>query len=246
MTNGTSSAISALFWGHSGDFWDACLIWSVVLAAVAAGAIGVSTVGSIRAHKLEADNARHELDAFKTKTVGDVAEAGRAGIEAGERAGHAQTVADDAQVKLKDAEATIAEATARAAEAGRAAAESNLEAQKLKQQMAWREITPAQAQILIRMLAGLSTKVEISWRMGDAEAEAYGERLEAILKQAGVSVESLGTAGFNTPQGLFLNGHDGPEAHAIVGAFQAAQVPLSIGGQSPTFAIFVGTKPQPR
>lgn len=52
-----SAATSTLFLGHSGEWWDTWLIVSVVCAAVAAIAIGVTTAGSIVTHSREAQAA---------------------------------------------------------------------------------------------------------------------------------------------------------------------------------------------
>jgi len=112
-----NAATSNLFLGQTGEAWDFWLIIAVIFAALSAGAIGVTTTGSIIAHKREARAAKFERDKVQAETDRKVAEATSSGIEAGEKAGNAQAAADDAHVKLKQAEAQIAEANARAAEA---------------------------------------------------------------------------------------------------------------------------------
>jgi hypothetical protein len=69
-----SAAASTLFLGHSGEFWDFWLIASVVVAALAAIAIGVTTTGSIVSHKREAATAEDALDRFKLETEKKISE----------------------------------------------------------------------------------------------------------------------------------------------------------------------------
>ena len=96
----TISAVSTLFWGLDGETWDGFLIYAVAAATLAAGAIGVSTLGSVTAHKREAAAAALRAEHFKTEAAGRVADATKAGIEAGERAGHAQAGVDAANVEI--------------------------------------------------------------------------------------------------------------------------------------------------
>jgi len=69
-----SAAASTLFLGHTGEFWDFWLIASVVVAALSAIAIGVTTAGSIVSHKREAAAAEDALDRFKLETEKKISE----------------------------------------------------------------------------------------------------------------------------------------------------------------------------
>ncbi|WP_315801165.1 hypothetical protein [Bradyrhizobium sp. SZCCHNS3002] len=73
--NSTNAATSTLFLGHNGEWWDFWLIISVIAAAVAAAAIGVSTAGSIISHKREAASAEEALERYKLGTREQIAEA---------------------------------------------------------------------------------------------------------------------------------------------------------------------------
>jgi hypothetical protein len=70
-----NAASSTLFLGHNGEWWDSWLITSLVAAAVAAIAVGVTTAGSIFSHKREAAAAERALDEYKLETGKKIAEA---------------------------------------------------------------------------------------------------------------------------------------------------------------------------
>lgn len=72
----TSMASSQiLFFSRSGDWWDAGLVLSAVIAGLAATAVGVFTAGSIMAHKREAKAAETSLETYKLGVEGRVADA---------------------------------------------------------------------------------------------------------------------------------------------------------------------------
>jgi hypothetical protein len=70
-----NAAASTLFLGHNGDWWDFWLIISGTCVAVAATAVGVTTTGSLVAHKREAMVAGQELTKYKLDTSKDIADA---------------------------------------------------------------------------------------------------------------------------------------------------------------------------
>jgi hypothetical protein len=73
--NNANAAASTLFLGQNGEFWDFWLITSVVFAALAAIAIGVTTTGSIVSHKREAAASEGALAKYKLDTAKDIADA---------------------------------------------------------------------------------------------------------------------------------------------------------------------------
>jgi hypothetical protein len=62
-----NAAASTLFLGHNGEWWDFWLIVSLVFAAVAAIAIGITTTGSIVSHKRETAATERELERYKAE-----------------------------------------------------------------------------------------------------------------------------------------------------------------------------------
>ena len=70
-----NAAASTLFLGHDGEWWDFWLIASLVFAACAAIAVGITTTGSIVSHKRETLSAEAALGIFKLATEEKIAEA---------------------------------------------------------------------------------------------------------------------------------------------------------------------------
>lgn len=84
--NSANAAASSLFLGHNGEWWDFWLIVSVVFAAVAATAIGVTTTGSIVSHRREAVASELELNRYKAEAAKELAEANSEAAKANESA----------------------------------------------------------------------------------------------------------------------------------------------------------------
>jgi hypothetical protein len=122
--NNANAAISTLFLGHDGEWWDGWVIWSVVFAALAAVAIGVATAGSIVAHKREAAASDRSLEEYKLSTAKEIT---------------------DARV---ESDKKIAEANARAAEANQKAEEEKLARVKIEEKLAPRTLTPASQKLI--------------------------------------------------------------------------------------------------
>jgi hypothetical protein len=70
-----NAAASTLFLGHNGEWWDFWLIVSVIVAALAATAICVTTFGSIVSHRREAMAAEEALEKYKLDTRARISEA---------------------------------------------------------------------------------------------------------------------------------------------------------------------------
>ena len=73
--NSANDAASTLFLGHNGDWWDFWLIVSGICVAMAATAAGVTSTGSLVAHKREALAAEQELTKYKLDTAKEISEA---------------------------------------------------------------------------------------------------------------------------------------------------------------------------
>lgn len=172
-----AAAASTLFLGHNGDWWDFWLMVSVVvLAPIAAGAIGLTTAGSIISHQREAEASRTALDRFKVETSGNVAVAHATGMKAG-------LSASNALAKLKDAEARIKEGEAKTADANARAAEANLRAAQLQTQLMPRR---ADFEKLTKGLAGQAqTPVEILFDRNVADAYPFATELFGDLRKLG-------------------------------------------------------------
>ncbi len=143
------------------------------------------------------------------------------------------------------AKAEIAKANESAAKANERAAEARAETQRLKAQLAWRELSADQRQKLIDGLRGHDISLALMWFTGDPEATEFARQIKGALVAAGVNVNEVPMlAGSPLPSGLVLSGSEGPVAHVIVDAFANAGLPLTVGRLLPDFQLFVGTKPR--
>ncbi|WP_143074619.1 hypothetical protein [Methylobacterium sp. ap11] len=100
-----TNAASIVTLGLDGSTWDKLMLWALAVAALAAGAVVVTTGGSILTHKREAEAAEHSLERYKETVAGKVAEAHKAGVEAGRAAGGAAVKAAEANERAAKLEA---------------------------------------------------------------------------------------------------------------------------------------------
>jgi hypothetical protein len=98
--NSANAAASSLFLGHNGEWWDFWLIVSLVLAALIATAVGVTTAGSIVAHKREAAEAEGSLERYKLETGTQISEANARAKEAADHTAVAQLELAKLQAQL--------------------------------------------------------------------------------------------------------------------------------------------------
>jgi hypothetical protein len=80
--DGANAAASTLFLGHNGEWWDFWLIISVVFAALAAIAIGITTTGSLVSLKREASAAEATLEKYKLETEDKISDSTARAAEA--------------------------------------------------------------------------------------------------------------------------------------------------------------------
>lgn len=66
--NNANVAASTLFLGHNGAWWDSWLIISLIVAAIVATAVGITTAGSLISHKREAGAADKQFEKYKLDT----------------------------------------------------------------------------------------------------------------------------------------------------------------------------------
>lgn len=241
--------LSPLYLGLSGESWDRALIYSLVAAFLAAGLVAVATVGSIRAHKREAEVAKADLDQFRIKTGGEIVRAQAGASAANASAAEAQGIAARAHQRA-------GEAAERAALLEREAAVARLEAQRLKAEVSWREIGPAQAEAMRLEAQHAPGSVNIRYVSGDPEVLAYAEQFLSIFRNAGWRV-GVGATVLNRPvYGLSTNAMLLIPAARLVQVLDAGQVeyrrdlPIPVGiGMNVTEVpgadvLFIGSKPR--
>lgn len=194
-----------LFLSRSGDWWDAGLVLSAVIAGLAATAVGVFTAGSIMAHKREAKAAETSLETYKLGVEGRVADAKLAGIDAGKKAGEAAGVADKAKSDVAKAKVDVAKAQAEAALSNQKAAEADARAKEaalaLAKFAAPRSLDATQRQRLqARLVAFTGTPFAVSIQTS-GEAIDFERQLVDVLAASGWAQQAIPAAAFYTIPG---------------------------------------------
>ncbi|HVJ76956.1 MAG TPA: hypothetical protein VM620_03930 [Hyphomicrobium sp.] len=218
----------AMWWGQSLEFWQSVILWTMwggfVLTAVGAALAVVSS--------------------FVAYQVSDVTQS-----EADERIASAGSAALTANAEAAKANEAAAKAQERAAVLEKQAADARLDLEKLRQNMAWRRITPQQHDKLVQALKGEKFRVWVTFVGRDPESSVFREDIAATLKDAGL--ETVYFSGWAQAVGLAISEQPAsPERDKLISAFAAAGLPLVVAkinamGGEPTPNIVVGTKPPP-
>lgn len=244
MTNATSTAISSLVMGRSGEWWDFFVVVALSLAALTALAIVVSTAGSVLVHKKEAEEAKNALALYKTQAATEIAGAAKA--------------ASDAAAAAYNAGAQAGEANLKAAELEKQAASAKLETERLKQVLQWRSISEPAGTALKAALINSPGAVNLRWMDGDPEALYLAIQISKILSEAKWQVAPGALKPANSiffGIGISSDGEDGPK---LKSAFNSAQIPFSTDAVSTAGVSFnistipgapmlmIGSKPPPQ
>ncbi len=100
-----------------------------------------------------------------------------------------------ADLRISDNERETKRAIADLNAAKSETAKAQLETERLKKELGWRDVTPSQAQQLVTRLHGKSIQVVFDWGMGDAEASYFANRLAQVFLMAGLQVMGGGPIG---------------------------------------------------
>jgi hypothetical protein len=112
----------------------------------------------------------------------------------------------------------------RIAAANAIAAQANLETERLKKQLGWRDVTPEQSAALVVSLRDTPTHFVVHWGMGDGEASHFARRLAEMLQQAGWTLKGgnpIGQLG-EERHGLIVAGSERADIDRLTAAFSAA------------------------
>ncbi|MBI4680275.1 MAG: hypothetical protein HY753_03485 [Nitrospirae bacterium] len=132
----------------------------------------------------------------------------------------------------------------RAATLEKEAEQSRLETARIKLQISWREITPAQRHKIIGVLKSHPLSIDVVCVGSDPEACEYAQQLVAVLKASGSNPKFVKLlAASNNPSGLLLGGTSGPDMELLGTAFRMAGIHFSAGRNIPNLEIRIGTKP---
>lgn len=150
-------------------------------------------------------------------------------------------------IRDKFASERISSNEAIAAQANAEAAHARLEQERLKAEMAWRRVSPDQSARLAAALHGHDISLWLTFVGDDPEATVFREDLNGALTAAGVRTSFF--SGYARAVGLTLKGGSPEQRQLILGAFQAAGIPLLASDQPSQFPnepeVLVGTKPPP-
>jgi hypothetical protein len=201
---------------ETADLLFACFNWVSVAGAfiVFAGVFLVFSITPIR----------------EVFAAGKVADAAKAASDAAGKAYSAGLQAGNAQADVDAAKAELAKQKTLTAQA-------QLETERVKAQVAWRQITPAEEAAILNDLKDKPTRaLNIRYVPQDAESLFFAQRISAVFKKAGWKT-TLGTFGLGNdlPIGLiFPAEYISDDSNAVRSALVASKIPFS--GALPTSA----------
>ena len=132
----------------------------------------------------------------------------------------------EANARGEEAKSEAAKANEKAASLEKEAAVARLEQERLKQQLAWREVTSHQAEAIRNTLKKANLQVTIFWIAGDAEGSAFARRLAEALLNAGSTISAFAPMGMLGAEkhGLSISGSEKQECELLATALRAARI----------------------
>jgi len=206
MDNAKISKVVRRMLGLNVDTWNDVMVAFLAIASFGAVFAGVSQFVVIKLQKAEAIQAAQDLAIYKAGVSKQVEDARNEGVEAGKAASNALL---------------------RAAELEKEAIVAKLEAEKLKQIVAWREIPKESAEALEKSLSSPGS-VNLRWMDGDPEALFLAIQFSKILSKARWGVAPGAIKPANTVIfGISLPDSGMPAADLLRKAFVDAKIPFS-------------------
>ncbi|MEI9891286.1 MAG: hypothetical protein WDN45_12765 [Caulobacteraceae bacterium] len=237
MVSGIQTEALRTIFGQDLKYWkaiaDTVLIWGLGVAGVAAVVVGVSTWLSMSwSDEISSFNDR-AFGAYKLTVDGKVADATKAGIDAGTAAADAHSAALKAQTDIAASNAAAERAKERSAELEVRARSLELELEKVRAPLVARRVTPDQIELIKKSLGGNKLRIGVFAPSPDREINTFANDLIAAFTQAGVKPSitmiagSIRGGGINAvPDGLNISG-DNPESNRLLEkALDAARIPF--------------------
>lgn len=109
----------------------------------------------------------------------------------------------------------------------RSLAQANLETERLRADVAWRDISPAQVAAVKSVLGRMPMQITVSWVAGDAEGSYFARRLAQTFIVSGSTISSFAPMGFlgaEPPAGLALSGSERAEVELLARALHKANL----------------------
>ncbi len=211
---------------------DIVFLWALAVAGIAAIVVFVCTFLSMRwgdeITDLKDRNSAREIAKARADGIAEGTKAGAAAFSAGERAGQAQADVDAAKVEIAKQKTLTAQA--------------QLETERIKAQVAWRDVTEVERlAILDALKIRPAGALNIQYVPQDNESLWYARRIAEIFEKAGWKV-AIGIAGQGAeiPTGLiFPAEYVSAESISVRSAFSAAKIPL--GSVLPPVSMNLGS-----
>jgi hypothetical protein len=135
-------------------------------------------------------------------------------------------------------------------------AQANLETERLKAEVSWRDVTPAQVAIIKSVMRRRPMEITVSWIAGDAEGSNFARRLAETFVTSGSAVSAFAPMAFlgsEPPAGIALSGSEKSEVELLADALHSAHlgnVSVSIDNPKPDGSkyythVLVGYRPVP-
>jgi hypothetical protein len=203
--------------------WENAMVASLAFAAFFAIIVGVSTYCVVQLQRIELADSKRELDEYKLTVEGQVATANSIGLSAKAEASKAQE--------------NIAIANA-------AADEARLETERIKERLAWREITPAQQEALKSALRGAHFEIPMGFIATDPESATYADQLADALVAVGISVNLNATVYTGPVFGVRISDTHTQDQAKLKEALTAANIPFALSAATPELRMSLGSKPR--
>lgn len=154
-----------------------------------------------------------------------------------------------AEVRVAEANQSAAAATERAAQSEKEAALAKLQTEKLKQQVAWRQLSAQQEDEIASKLTAIDLPFDFVWVGSDAESQFFAESLKGAFVKAKLKVRSFAPAmflGVQPPTGVGLNGPQATVDIVVKTLTDVGVLAVSrVAKDSPADAITVVVGPRP-
>jgi hypothetical protein len=225
---------------------DNVFLWALAVAGIAAIVVFVCTFLSMRwgdeITDLKDRNSAREIAKARADGIAEGTKAGTAAFNAGERAGQAQADVDAAKVEI--------------AKQAAIAAKANLDTEKLRSQLAWRELSKEQSERILAEASRAPGKVNLEYTDGDPEALGFAQQLADIFKRAGWPVAMASSKLNNVVvRGFVIEAPIDADKQRVLAALSVAGITPAVqslphlmtsGNSIPGAPILmVGSKPKP-
>jgi len=205
--------------------WEILLVFSLV-------AVALATVFVVALARKEASEIKREYDTYKLTVDAKVAAAKEEGIKAGEAAG-------DALVRAAALEKDAARLT-------REAEEARLETERLKEQVAWRRLSPDQQKAIVDDLSGKTLAIHFDYSQNDPEAMQFSEDFLKAIRDAGIIAYTHPLVAPPAPAGVIIFGTESdPVCQALTSALERANIPFKLAPRNGPARLSIGSKLAP-